>query len=246
MTAFIEPDWPCPPGLVALSTIRTGGFSAPPWDSFNLGDHVGDEPAAVARNRRRLLDLLPAGTRVQWLQQVHGTRMIRARGEYPVEADACWTDRHGLACAVMTADCLPVLLCDQRGTAVAAAHAGWRGLCSGVLEAAVAALPCDAADLLAWLGPAIGPAAFEVGEEVRDAFLARSKDAGSCFMPSSRQGHYMADIYALARQRLAAAGVSRLYGGGECTFTDVERFFSYRRDGQTGRMATLVMLRPPS
>ncbi len=245
MTArFIEPRWPAPARVRALSTTRVGGASHAPFASFNLGHHVGDNPAAVDANRAILAAKLPDGSRVQWLQQVHGTRVVEAAGgdHYP-EADASYTRRQGIACAVLTADCLPVLFCNRAGTVVAAAHAGWRGLADGVLESTVTALGEAPENLLAWLGPAIGPDAFEVGPEVRDAFCQHDPEAAGCFRLSpTRQNHYLADIYALARQRLARAGVTAIYGGGECTVSDPTRFFSYRRDGQTGRMATLIYL----
>jgi len=244
----IEPEWPAPPGILALSTTRVGGASTDAYAANNLGHHVGDQPQAVAANRERLLSELPAGAAVQWLEQVHGARVVEARGsQTPPRADACWSTCPGMACAVLTADCLPVLFADCRGEVVAAAHAGWRGLLAGVLEASVAAMGRAPADILAWLGPAIGPDAFEVGPEVRAQFLAsRSGEvAGACFVPSPRrEGHYLADLYQLARLRLAACGVTHTYGGTLCTFSDPERFYSYRRDGQTGRMASLILIKP--
>jgi len=193
------------------------------------------------------MDLLPGAAQVQWLQQVHGTEVVAAGTAAAPVADACWTGRAQLACAVLTADCLPVLFCDRAGSTVAAAHAGWRGLAAGVLEAAVAAMPVSPGDLLAWLGPAIGPRAFEVGEDVRIAFVdavdyadLKSRVAG-CFTPASRAAHFHADLYGLARLRLAGAGVTEVYGGEHCTFTEKDAFFSYRRDGKTGRMASLIL-----
>jgi YfiH family protein len=244
----IEPGWPAPAGVFALATTRRGGCSAPPFESLNLGHHVGDSDAAVAANRALLTRALPAGSRIQWLRQVHGKRVVEAGsgGEYP-EADGVWTRRPGLACAVLTADCLPVLLCDRAGAVVAAAHAGWRGLLAGVLEATVAAMSVEPAQIVAWLGPAIGPASFEVGPEVREQYLAASAtgaaQVAACFLPSAG-GRYLADLHALARLRLRGAGVEAVSGGGLCTFSDEQRFFSYRRDGRTGRMASLVLLRP--
>ena len=237
----LRPGWPAPAPVRALTTTRAGGVSRPPWNAFNLATHVGDTPQHVAANRaalRRRFDL-PADP--VWLQQVHGARVVEAGAA--AEADAVWSRTPGQVCAVLTADCLPVLLCDRAGDCVAAAHAGWRGLAAGVLEATVAALPADAADLMAWLGPAIGPDAFEVGDEVREAFVTADARAGAAFRPAG-DGRWLADLYGLARLRLAAAGVTRVFGGGLCTFTDRDRFYSYRRDGVTGRMASLIWLRP--
>jgi YfiH family protein len=248
ISPVIRPDWPIPPGVIALSTLRQGGSSQAPYDSWNLAHHVGDDSHAVAANRARLGQFLPAGTAVQWLNQVHGTRVIagNAKGDCP-DADACWTREHGVACAVLTADCLPVLFCSAAGDAVAAAHAGWRGLLAGVLENTVSAMGVQPGQLLAWLGPAISGPAFEVGQEVRAAYLEASSGAlssalESCFTPNiDKPGHYFADLYALTRLRLAALGVGQVYGGNFCTYTDPARFFSYRRDGQTGRMASLIL-----
>jgi YfiH family protein len=249
---LIEPDWPVPDGVVALSTTRSGGHSRGPYAGFNLARHVGDRPEDVEANRQLLSGWLPPGTRISWLEQVHGARVVRAEDVDSAllpEADASYSDRPGVACAVLTADCLPVLFCAADGGCVGAAHAGWRGLRSGVLEATVAAMGVEPAHLITWLGPAIGPARFEVGPEVRDAFLtgaAGEEHAAveACFLPAAgRDDHYLADLYALARCRLRAAGVVRIYGGGCCTYNDEKRFYSYRRDGITGRMATLVALR---
>jgi hypothetical protein len=248
---FIKPDWPAPASVFALCTTREGGVSLPPYDSFNIAHHVGDDPAAVTANRSLLAADLPPGNRVQWLEQVHGVQVVQAAGDEgdacPV-ADAAWTTVPGAACTVMTADCLPVLFCSSDGTRVAAAHAGWRGLLAGVLEATVQAMGVDAGRLMAWLGPAIGPGAFEIGPEVREAFLSAADGdplVAACFASSGRPGHYLADLYGLARHRLAALGITQVYGGNFCTFSERERFYSYRRDGQTGRMASLVMIRPP-
>lgn len=240
MPDFIVPDWPAPAHVRALQTTRTGGCSPAPWASFNLGDHVGDDPARVAANRTALRRLLPGEP--CWLRQVHGTVAVDVgKVAEMTAADAAWTARPGTVCAVMTADCLPVLFCDRAGTTVAAAHAGWRGLAAGVLEAAIVAMNVAPGELLAWLGPAIGPANFEVGDEVRAAFLARDPAAATAFATHGR-GKWLADIYALAARRLVAAGVTAISGGDWCTLADQERFYSYRRDGVTGRMATLVWL----
>ena len=235
---FIRPDWPAPANVHALVTTRSGGVSGGPYASLNLGDHVGDVPAAVVTNRRRLRDSLPADP--TWLRQVHGIRCVDAAQTPPdSEADAAWTNAPGVVCAVLTADCLPVLLCDDAGTVVAAAHAGWRGLAAGVIESTVRSMNVPGERLIAWLGPAIGPQRFEVGDEVRARFAAHDPQAASAFIPHG-EGKWLCDIYRLARQRLAALGVCRLAGADFCTVRDADRFYSYRRDGVTGRMASLI------
>jgi len=242
MIETLRPEWPAPPNVGALQTLRLGGCSPPPWDSLNLGDYVGDAPERVAANRAHLRPLLPDEPR--WLRQVHGTRVLDAASvENAPEADAAFTRQPGTVCAVMTADCLPALFCDRAGSVVAAAHAGWRGLADGVLEATVAAMGVAPGELLAWLGPAIGPRHFEVGDEVRAAFIAADSSAGAAFQALGG-GQWLADMYALARRRLAAAGLAAVYGGGLCTFAEPARFFSYRRAEMTGRMATLIWLQP--
>ena len=238
---LITPSWPAPPNVHAAVSTRHGGVSLPPYDSLNLGDHVGDDPAAVAENRRRLREALSLPAEPRWLSQVHGTCALDAAvaGER-CEADAAFASRPAVVCAVLTADCLPLLLCDRAGTRVAAVHAGWRGLLEGVIEQTIAAMGTGG-ELLAWLGPAIGPAAFEVGDEVRAAFLVHAPEAHTAFSPSPN-GRWLADIYALARQRLQLAGVDAIYGGEHCTYSEAERFYSYRRDGVTGRMASLIWM----
>ncbi len=240
----ILPDWPAPARVRALVTTRAGGVSVGPYASMNPADHVGDDPAAVARNRALLRELLP--NEPHWLKQVHGTGVYRVGGRAcpPPQADACISTLPGEVCAVLTADCLPVLLCDETGSVVGAVHAGWRGLCQGVVERAVEAMGVPGERLLAYLGPAIGPRAFQVGDEVRAAFMAVDPAAAAAFVPGAVPGKWLADLYRLARQRLARLGVSRVFGGDACTFTDGERFFSYRRDGATGRMASLIWLAP--
>jgi YfiH family protein len=240
---WIVPDWPAPAGVGSLATTRRGGVSVGAFASLNLGEHVGDDPAAVAANRDLVCRRI--GAWPVWLEQVHGARVIDAAAcagpsLSPPEADAAFTRQAGVACAVMTADCLPVLFCDRDGTVVAAAHAGWRGLLAGVLEATVAAMATPGRDLMAWFGPAIGPRAFEVGDEVRRAFVAADPDAAAAFRPAGDK--WLADITLIARQRLAGRGVVRAFGGGFCTLSEAARFFSYRRDGRTGRMATLIWL----
>jgi hypothetical protein len=239
---FIIPDWPALGTVRAISTPRHGGISPPPYASLNLADHVGDDPACVAENRRRLAARLNLAAEPAWLEQVHGTTVVAAETVLtPVAADAAFTRKPGRPCVVMTADCLPVLLCDRAGTVVAAAHAGWRGLAGGVIGATVARLETPPRELLAWLGPAIGPDAFEVGEEVRAAFLALDAGNAGCFRPSPA-GRWLADLYELTRRQLRGLGVSAIYSGEFCTFSEPERFFSYRRENRTGRMATLIWL----
>ncbi len=243
MADLLVPDWPAPGNVRAVQTLRTGGYSVTPWDQLNLGDHVGDLPAHVAANRAELRRHLPAEP--LWLRQVHGVVAVDADiASGTPDADAAYARQVGRVCAVMTADCLPVLFCDRAGTVVAAAHAGWRGLLAGVLESTVAGMAVPPGDIMAWLGPAIGPAAFEVGDEVRAAFVARDPGAAEAFRAAS-PGKWLADIYLLARQRLHALGLGAISGGDLCTVSDSERFFSYRRDGVTGRMASLIWLASP-
>lgn len=235
---YIHPDWPAPANIRTLVTTRAGGVSRPPFDGFNLADHVGDDPEAVAANRALLRQHCP--DEPKWLNQVHGVTVARADDlAGPLGADASVAFQADVVCAVLTADCLPVLMCDRQGHVVAAAHAGWRGLAGGVLEATVSAMHCAPGDLLAWLGPAIGPQAFEVGADVRETFVADIPASALAFVPSA-PGKWLADIYQLARLSLARAGVIAVYGGGFCTYSDRQRFFSYRRDGTTGRMASLI------
>lgn len=237
----IVPDWSVPERVRALQTTRLGGVSKTPFDSLNLGSHVGDKPQAVARNRALLGSLLPA--QPLWLEQVHGIAVVEVDGRADCpRADASIARAPGRVCAVMTADCLPVLFCDDAGSVVAAAHAGWRGLCDGVLEATIAHMGVEPRTIRAWLGPAIGPDAFEVGDEVRRAFLQDCAAAAPHFAPGRAVGKWLADLYGLARLRLNAAGVGRVCGGGWCTHADATRFFSYRRDGVTGRMASMIWL----
>ena len=241
---WIVPDWPAPPGVRALITTRAGGVSGGAYAGMNLGMCTGDAVEDVARNRALLRQSLPAEP--LWLRQMHGTRVAEPdRTDGSREADAAVARRPGSVCAVLTADCLPLLMCDEEGSVVAAVHAGWRGLSSGVIEQALRVMDRPRAALLAYLGPAIGPAAYEVGAEVRAAFIAADRggdpEAEAAFAPG-KPGKFYADLYALARQRLARSGVVRVYGGGYCTYTERERFFSYRRDGATGRMASLIWM----
>ena len=237
---LILPDWPAPARVRSLMTTREGGVSHAPWASLNLGDHVGDDPRHVAANRARLRQQLPADP--AWLRQVHSARVVKIGQDSNREADAACTRLAGQVCAVLTADCLPVLFCDRAGSIVAASHAGWRGLAGGVLEATVAAMQVQPGEILAWMGAAIGPQAFEVGDEVRQAFVGQHADTAAAFLPHPLPGKWLADIYQLARIRLNHAGVRAIYGGGRCTFEEAETFYSYRRDGVTGRMATLIWI----
>lgn len=240
---FLFPQWPAPENVRAATTTRQGGISQSPFDSLNMAGHVGDAPEAVATNRKRVAERLALPDTPHWLSQIHGTVVANLDLETTgmPEADACMTRKAGCICAVLTADCLPVLFCDKSGTRVAAAHAGWRGLAAGVLEATVASLGVPGNELLAWLGPAIGPRSFEVGEEVFQAFTNQDSDTESAFRKSG-QNHWYADLYQLARNRLYKVGVTDVFGGGLCTFADSQRFYSYRRDGKTGRMASLIWL----
>jgi YfiH family protein len=244
--SWLVPEWPVPVRVRALSTFRRGGASAAPYASLNLGDHVGDSPNIVAENRRGLAAAAALPAEPTWLAQIHGARVADLDAEgTPGPADASFSRQPGRVCAILTADCLPILLAADSGDLVAAAHAGWRGLAGGIIESTVASLPVPPARLMAWLGPAIGARHFEVGGEVRTALLERDPGADAAFTPNAR-GRFMADLDGLARRRLAALGVGRVYGGGQCTFADEDRFFSHRRDGVTGRQATLIWLEPTS
>lgn len=242
--SWLPADWPAPAGVVAGTTLRHGGCSSGRFDSLNLAAHVGDDPQAVARNRQLFREGCELPAEPAWLQQVHGSQVVEAGATVaPPVADALKTSRPGVVCAVLTADCLPVVLASRHGTAIAVAHAGWRGLHAGILEATVEAMAAPAGELLAWLGPAISQAAFEVGHEVRDQFVAADAEAGPLFAQNAR-GRWQADLYGLARLRLQRAGVAGVYGGGRCTFAEPADFFSYRRDGRCGRMATFVYKSP--
>ena len=239
---WIVPEWPAPPGVQSLITTRSGGDSVGAHASFNLGLRTGDDEATVRANRQLLRAWLPQEPK--WLRQVHGAEVVVADGLGGIpEADASVARNAGTVCAVMIADCMPVLLCDDAGSVVGIAHAGWRGLSSGVIENAVRATGVTPGGLLAWLGPAIGPDAFEVGSEVRDAFLAADPAAADAFTPY-RAGKWLADLFKLARQRLERCGVRRVFCGGLCTHHDPARFYSYRRNPVTGRMAALIWLEP--
>jgi hypothetical protein len=238
---FIFPEWPVPAGVRAAVTTRPGGVSTGRYASLNLAAHVGDDAGCVAENRRRLRAALSLPGEPAWLAQVHGREVAQLPGPLPAAADAAATRVPGVVCAVLVADCLPVLLASRGGDCVGIAHAGWRGLAAGVVEATVVALGEEPARLVAWLGPCIGPQAFEVGPEVRAAFVDGVAAAAADFRPG-RAGRFMADLPALARRRLAACGVHDVHGGALCTHADAARFYSYRRDGETGRMAALIWL----
>lgn len=232
-------DWPLPPGVHAASTTRLGGASVGTYGGFNLGDHVGDDPRAVAANRATLMQALALPSPPAWLTQVHGCAVAGPDDPPGIPADARYADQPGRVCAVLTADCLPLLLCSDDGREVAAVHCGWRGLAAGIVARAVARFVAPVSAISAWLGPAIGPVAFEVGAEVRQAFVDVDAGAAACFVAGD-QGRWLADLFDIARRALAAAGVRRIHGGGVCTMSDPRRFYSYRRDHRTGRMASLV------
>jgi polyphenol oxidase len=242
---WIVPDWPAPPHVHAIVTTRSGGVSAGPYATFNLGHSTGDDVNAVNANRERLRALLPEEPR--WLKQVHGARILRAEDiAGRPEADASVAHARGTVCAILVADCLPVLFTDPSGTFVAAAHAGWRGLAEGVIDNTIRAITRDgpaARDVLAYIGPGIGPTAFEVGDDVYDAFTSRDSAAASAFQRTA-SGKWLADLPALARQALARCGVEQVYGGDLCTYSDARRFYSYRRDKVTGRMGAFIWLAP--
>ncbi len=252
MTDLIVPDWPAPAGVKSLVTTRHGGASVAPWASLNFGDHVGDDPQAVLENRRRLREHLP--DEPKWLRQTHSTICLDANQiSAGAEADASFSRQPGVVCAVLTADCLPVLFCDDRASVVAIAHAGWRGLAAGVLESTIMATQVEPERLLAWFGPAIGPSKFEVGDEVCAVFVNQDQRAAGAFVSTSN-GKWLADIYQLARIRLENLGIRRVGAPRSghpamqspstnwCTATQNEQFFSFRRDGVTGRMASCIWL----
>ena len=242
---WITPTWPAPPGVHTFTTTRAGGESRSPYASLNLGAGTGDAPTAVARNRARLRSSLRLDHEPCWLEQVHGSIVVRAqRYDLAPRADASVGEPGSPPCAVLTADCLPVVLCDTAGTRIGIAHAGWRGLANGVIASCVDFMNRPGRELLAWLGPAIGQESYEVGPEVRDACLADTPGTRPAFVPSpARTGRWLADLYAIASYQLELLGVRRIYGGGFCTYRDGSRFFSYRRDGTTGRFATLAWIR---
>ena len=238
MTHWITPDWPVPDHIHAATTLRTGGVSQAEFSSLNLADHVNDKLQHVLENRQCIKNMLALPADPVWLQQTHSVQVACAElVTLNPEADASYTAKNNIVCTVLTADCLPILLCDQQGTMVAAIHGGWRGLLNGIIENTLSKMP--ASGLMAWLGPAIGAQCFEVGDDVRSAFINKSTQFTNAFK-NHVNGKYLADIYQIARIILCDAGVQQIYGGEYCTVSDKERFFSYRRDGQTGRMATMI------
>lgn len=239
---LIEASWPAPASVRALTTTRTGGASRGPYASLNLGDHVGDEPEAVRQNRAHLRESLALPTEPVWLKQVHGVRVLDAAATPAgTEADGAWTGRAGVVCAVLTADCLPVFVCDRNGTKVALLHAGWRGLAGGIIESGLRAMNLPPEELLVWLGPAIGPDSYEVGNDVCQSFMTDDPGADEAFRPAGA-GRWLADMYRLARRQLRQQGVCAVYGGDHCTLRERDRFYSFRRDSTTGRMASLIWL----
>lgn len=236
---WLAADWPAPPNVVAGTTLRGGGVSAGRWASLNLATHVGDDPQAVRENRRRFAEACALPSDPPWLEQVHGTRVATPGTASEGPADAMVADRAAAVCVVLTADCLPVALTTDDGGEIGIAHAGWRGLAAGVVEATVAAFAAPPSRMMAWLGPAISQAAFEVGDEVRAAFLRDDPGAALCFRANER-GRWQADLHGLARRRLERAGIARIHGGSRCTYGEPDAFFSYRRDGECGRMATFI------
>lgn len=244
---IILPEWPAPDNIVAFTTTRIGGVSKGGYEGLNLADHVGDDGADVRVNRHQLLSICEGLDSISWLQQVHSTTAIDAeKGELQL-ADASYTSQTGIGCVVMTADCLPLLICQRQGQEVAAIHAGWRGLLDGVIEKAIRSMQSAPEELLVWLGPAISGKNYEVGPEIYQQFVSHAPQAASAFTPSSRNSHhYMANLYTLAKQRLERLGVhvNAIYGGNYCTYVDNSQFYSYRRDGETGRMASLIYRKP--
>jgi YfiH family protein len=239
---FLYPDWPAPENVRAVNTTRRGGVSAAAYHSFNLAGHVGDDPTGVAENRARLRAALHLPADPLWMRQVHGTDVVDAAVvSGGIEADGAYTNRKNIVCAVLTADCLPIFICNRQGTEVGLLHAGWRGLAGGIIEAGLRAFRSSADDLLVWFGPAIGAHAYEVGDDVRNAFVTSEPQTANAFA-AGNPGKWYLDLYGLARMRLAAHGVRATYGGRSCTAKQPDLFFSHRRDGVTGRMASLIWL----
>ncbi|MBS0359148.1 MAG: peptidoglycan editing factor PgeF [Proteobacteria bacterium] len=239
---IIQPNWPLPKNIFAASTTRRGGFSTGIYESLNLGDHVDDDPKIVQANREKLKTFLKLPSDPLWMNQVHGNRVISASNYLPnISADACVSHSAREVCIVMTADCLPILLCHRNGSKIAAIHGGWKSLVQNIVENTIAAMNTDPHELMVWLGPAIGPEVYEVGDEVREQFLAKDKKHEAAFKPSVNQ-RWLANLYLLATQQLQTLGITEIYGGNYCTYSMKETFFSHRRDGKTGRMATLIFM----
>ncbi|NNF17081.1 MAG: peptidoglycan editing factor PgeF [Gammaproteobacteria bacterium] len=241
---YLPADWPVPEFVRAGTTLRNGGISRAPFDTLNLGAHVGDNDAHVRHNREVVSERLGLPREPLWLNQIHGNTVVDAdasNGNRIPDADAAVTRRRETVLAILTADCLPLVLCDPENSVLAAAHGGWRGLAGGIVTATIKAMQADAKDLYAWLGPAIGPSRFVIGDDVRDAFVSVDATLTACFVPTASD-RYLADLYAIARRQLTVAGVARISGGHWCTYSDAQRFFSYRRDQQTGRMATVAWM----
>jgi YfiH family protein len=245
-SSFIAPNWPAPKQVRAFASTRQKGFSGAPYMSLNLGLHVGDDPLIVENNRLAFKNLLKMPDDIYWLSQVHSKKVLALDlleiSTIPPEVDGSWTSVSNKVCTVLTADCLPILLCDQQGTCVSALHAGRQGLALGIIEEGVRAMPAAPQHLMAWLGPGISRDAYEVGAEVRQQFLAIDSNTRVAFIPSEKPEHWYVDLYAIARQQLQALGVTAIYGGEYCTYSDPQNFFSYRRDGTTGRMASVIWL----
>ena len=247
---YLKPDWPAPANVHAVFTLRHGGHSEGDYRAFNLGDHVGDDPEAVAANRALLQRELGLPNPPQWLEQIHSDKVVEAESDGKIRtADASFSREKGSVCSVLTADCLPLLVCNRDGSEVAAIHAGWRGLAGGVIRATIEAMESKPEELMVWLGPAIGPHAFECGVDVLEAAFesamseSHAEAIAGCFVPHSQKPlHFLADIYALGRAELQELGVTDVYGGDRCTVTEESEFFSYRRDGNTGRMASLIWI----
>lgn len=242
MDTLIHPDWPAPENIKAISTTRIGGFSSPPYDALNLAQHVDDTPDTVHKNRLHLCEIAELPESPRWLSQTHESYVLNSHDWQPdVQADAMISTSINHVCTIMTADCLPILLCAQQGNTVASIHAGWRGLAAGVIEQTVNKFNCSPQNIMAWLGPAIGPTQFEVGKDVYQIFTRDCPRAEQAFQQTD-SSHYLANIYSLARQRLNKLGITAIYGGDCCTVTDEQQFFSYRRDGITGRMASMIWI----
>ena len=243
MINVIPANWPAAKNVIAFTTTRHSGVSLTPYEHLNLAEHVGDNPDHVRINRQQLITELHLPNQPAWLQQTHSNRVVTLSDNYQLsKADAAYTHQPRKICIVLTADCLPILLCNQQGTEVAAIHCGWRGMVKNIIENTVATLSSQPQNLLAWLGPAIGPRAFEVGEDVKQQFTRINPESTLAFLPSLRKAYYFSNLYLLAQQRLQTCGIKQIYGGDFCTYRDAEDFFSYRRDGQTGRMASLIYL----